>query len=52
MTDVLDGERESNCPKCGGTMSPPEYEYEDDGAKLIDGPGNYWCPICGYEDEE
>lgn len=38
------------CPVCDCVMHPPEYRYDDDGVKCLDGPSNYWCPCCGYED--
>ena len=40
----------ARCPRCEAPLSPPETTYDADGARVIDGPSNWWCPCCGYED--
>lgn len=52
MNDLLDFPRQGVCPNCCSILEPSEYKYDNDGVKLLDGPGNYWCPVCGYEDDE
>jgi rubredoxin len=50
--DVLDHDRGGICPLCGAELSPPEYRYDSAGVRYLDGPGDYWCPVCGYSDDE
>lgn len=51
--DLLDGAHViAKCPRCDAVLAAPETTYDGDGEPVIEGPHNYWCPACGWEDEE
>lgn len=51
MSDVLDLGRSGVCPSCIAPLEPPELRYDDTGVAYLDGPGSFWCPVCGWDGE-
>ncbi len=50
--DIMDhGRYIYKCPRCGAQLMAPETVYRGED-QLIEGANNYWCPACGWEDEE